>query len=512
MAALPVARLAETPFAVVLAAHHAVGSSGVLVARRARIEKRVLLERGAPVDCRSNLVHETLSRFLVAAGRLDLEASNAALSRSVAAGRLLGELLVEEGSLGADDLQRLLQQNLARKLFDLFTWKDGEMRLESGEHRSETGQRLKVQRLIVTGVERFMPQEAIDRCAAPFAGALLARAPGAEAWRAEVRPNAPEAALLDVLSTPRRLDELIAFTGRPAEEIVRSIVAFALVGLIAPEASLRPRRPAAPARLLPPGPRPEAVAAAEAAVAAHRTAETARRCESVERAHAELSGKDAFELLGANEDADEPSIRERFETYSREYAPWSFEGPDLAAARLAARELFAAGALAFAELSDPKRREALRLERRARRDQAVRASRASYFKIETDLLDADVQYQKGLAYRDQGRLDLALQQFEFASDCDPQNGVYAAETALCRFRMAPTVNSQSALESLKEAHRIDPQASEPLLYAGEICRELSRFAEAEVNYRKAAKLLGPEDRRALDALHDLGQKKRRRRA
>uniref|UniRef100_UPI001B4A0A99 hypothetical protein n=1 Tax=Amaricoccus sp. TaxID=1872485 RepID=UPI001B4A0A99 len=90
-------RFAETPFPLLLVAHQAAESSGLLIARRGPIEKRVVLDRGVPVECRSNLAHETFSRFLAAAGRLTDEEANATLSRSVARGVLLGEILLEEG-------------------------------------------------------------------------------------------------------------------------------------------------------------------------------------------------------------------------------------------------------------------------------------------------------------------------------------------------------------------------------------------------------------------------------
>jgi len=188
-------RLDETPFALLLAAHHAQESSGLLVATRGPIEKKVLFDQGVPVNCRSNLVHETLSRFLAARGRLSDESANSALARSVAEGKLLGEMLVEEGTLGSEELLRLLQENLARKLFDLFAWKDGEARFEPGSHRSETAARMKVPRMIVTGVERFMPQAAVDRMVGPLAGSLLALDPEAPRRLPEVRPSARETAV-----------------------------------------------------------------------------------------------------------------------------------------------------------------------------------------------------------------------------------------------------------------------------------------------------------------------------
>ncbi len=512
-------QLAQTPFALLLVAHHRAESSGMLLARRGPIEKRILLERGVPVDCRSNLVHETLSRFLVSAGKLSDEASNALLGRSLGQGRLLGDLLLEERIVDAAELQRLLQQNLAKKLFDLFTWRDGEVTFERGDHRSETALRVKVSRLVASGIERFAPQEIVDREVGPLAGTLLARAADIDELLADLRPGEREQALLAALVTPRRLEEVMIALQAPAEDVSRLLWAMALLGAIVP-VELRGSAVAKEApRELPATPAAPAAAAPAPATPARRievvrpgglSPEEAERLRArVERSFASRTEKDPFELLELPEEASTEELRERFAAYARELGPWRFDHPLLREVAAEARELFFAGALAFAKLSDPREREALRIARRARREESVRESRASFFKIETDLLDATVQFRKGMALEDAGKWDMALQQFEFAVDCDPQNGAYRAEAALCRYRLAPTSAATSSLAELREAQRVDPAASEPFLYAGEICAELKRWAEAEVHYRKAAKLLGPDDRRALDALAELGRRKRR---
>ena len=100
LAALSTVQLADTPFPLLLVAHQAAESTGLLVARRGPIEKRVVLDHGVPVECRSNLAHETFSRFLAASGRLTATEANTVLARSVARGVLLGEILVSEGQDG----------------------------------------------------------------------------------------------------------------------------------------------------------------------------------------------------------------------------------------------------------------------------------------------------------------------------------------------------------------------------------------------------------------------------
>ena len=508
IAALPRVRFADTPFPLLLVAHRAAESTGLLVARRGPIEKRVVLARGVPVECRSNLAHETFSRFLAAAGRLTDEEANAALSRSVARGVLLGEILVEEGRMDATELQRLLQQSLARKLFDLFTWRDGEVTFESGAFTTAAALKVKVARLVLTGIERFVPQETIDAAIGPLAGSLFARHPGAGELAEELRPTVREQAVLAALEQPRRLEELLPIAALPLAELSRQIWGLAMLGLVIPADRLliltrRPEPPpvaaAPPANALPPMPM---VLPAE---------EAARIRDRVAIAFSRLREQDPFDLLAAADATTIDEIRARYFAFARQFAPWQFAAPELLSAAPAAEELFAAGALAFARLSDPKEREALRSARLSPPGATHRTAgpTPASFRIQTDLLDPELQYKKGRALKEGQRWSQALQQFDFAADCDPQNGAYRAEAAHCRFLLAPTTMGAKALDALKEAQRIDPESITPYLYAGEIAAHLGKFDDAETYLRSAAKRLGPTDRRALDALRDLAKKRKK---
>jgi tetratricopeptide (TPR) repeat protein len=531
------------------------------VARRGPIEKRVVLAHGVPVECRSNLAHETLSRFLAAAGRISDVDANAALSRSVARGVLLGEILIEEGRIEAGELQRLLQQSLARKLFDLFTWRDGEISFESGDFVTAAALKVKVPRLVLTGIERFVPQETIDAVIAPHVGVLLRRPPGTEELVEELRPTARERALLAALESPKRLDELLPVSGLDVEELSRCIWGLAVLGLVVPAERLpvagRTSAPLpVPAAEISPAPATASPAAAAPAIAAEPTRrilpseEAARIRERVATAFGNLRVQDPFDLLQAADATTVDEIRERYFAFAREFAPWQFETPELATAVPAAEELFAAGALAFARLSDSRERDALRTARKERAAPSSAATPAkspditpprlpsspepgaaaplappatvlpapthrsagptpASFRIDTDLLDPELQFKKGRALKEAQRWGPALQQFDFAADCDPQNGAYRAEAAHCRFLLAPSRMGPKALDELKEAQRIDPEAITPYLYAGEIAAQLARFDEAETFLRAAAKRLGTEDRRALDALRELAKKRKK---
>jgi tetratricopeptide (TPR) repeat protein len=171
-----------------------------------------------------------------------------------------------------------------------------------------------------------------------------------------------------------------------------------------------------------------------------------------------------------------------------------------------ARDLFLAGARAFAELMDVEQRNTLLFRRRTLREERARRPAAS-FAIKTDLLDAESQYKKGKALLDGEKYREALMLLEFAADCDPQNGLYAAELAWCRF-LASSANAGRALKELAETLRRDPNCGLAAYYAGEIERQAGDPVAAEAHLRRASKLMSP-DRRPIEALKALAGERRR---
>ena len=74
--------LAKIPFGQLLHAYATERRTLCFEIRRRHIRKTIVLEDGSPVDCRSNLVHETLGQFLLSRGRLTEFQCQESLSRS----------------------------------------------------------------------------------------------------------------------------------------------------------------------------------------------------------------------------------------------------------------------------------------------------------------------------------------------------------------------------------------------------------------------------------------------
>jgi tetratricopeptide (TPR) repeat protein len=547
------------PFAALLLAFSAHRRTLMIEVRRKQISKRIVFEHGVPVDCRSNLVHETLGRYMVVQGKLAAEDLHAYLGESASLGLPLGEVLLDHDVVTAEELFRVLQENLAKKLLDVFTWRDGDFRTQADVPHPQSPLKIRVPQLIVTGITKFAPQEEVDAGIVPLVGKKLCLNPSPPFALDEVRLSQRQSQVAVALRSGWRIDELALGSALPFEEITRLLYALAMLGLVitADQLAAMPApsavQPTSPATAPPDAPdlaaahaasgaaAPEpaaaakatgagapdpAAAAAKAAGAPHPAAAavspdaasssstsseaspatTAYRNE-IMQAYLSYRRLDAFDLLGADEEASPAAVESKYLDFARRFAPWTLDGPELGGMEEKARDLFLAAARAYAELLDLEQRNTLLFRRKARREERNRRAPADLPAIKTDLLDPEVQYRKGRALMDAGKLQEAALLIEFASDCDPQNGLYSAELAYCRFCLAPGQGAR-ALKELQETLRRDPDCGLAVYYTGEIHRQMGDREDAEKMLRRAIKMMAP-DRRPIEALKLLSAERRR---
>ncbi len=508
IAAMRQGDLSEVPYPVLLHAlseHHATGA---LEIQRRPVKKRIVLIDGSPSDCRSNLVHETFGPFLVSVGRLKEDQLHHYTSKAMVKGVPIGEVLLEAKILGPSELYKLLQQNLARKLLDGFSWTSGEFTFTPGDvDGADTTLKVRVPQLVLTGLLKFGDLETAQAALAVWGDQALALDPAHSARLVELKLPGRYSQLIEALSKPRAMHELLLATSLSPAEVVRIVHALGLLGCIAPASTVvLPKAPESP-KPTASAPIPASTPSAPAPVAAASfDRETVKN--DILQEYLSYRRKDAFELLGLEETASNLDIDKAFWAFARRLR--TFELEDLGEADHAdkARLLLLAGAEALGELKDVEKRNALIMRRRNLRDERAKKS-FSEGHIKTDLLDSAVQYKKGLAALEAQQYDKALGLLRFASDCDPQNALYLAEAAYCAFLKDSVLNLARSTRELEQAVRLDENCGQAHYYLGEAYSEAGRFDDAERHLRKAVKILAP-DRRPIEALKHLAARRAKR--
>lgn len=485
--------LEEVPFAVLLYALARAERSVTLTIARRPLVKEIFIEGGVPVQCRSNLAHETLSRFMQSSGLLDEATANECFAESCARGVLFGDVLISRKLITAEELRKVLQKNLAKKLVDGFSWLQGSYRLSDAPTEVDSALKVNVPQLIIFGVSRFATQQQVDSSIGALIGTPLALNPAPFFSLDDIRMSPRERSVCDALAKqPARIDELASSTGINNGELTRILYALSLIGAITTADRLPATKP--PDRPTPP-PRPATTPTASTSVV--KTSLPDKRRNDLMEMVLNFRRRDPFDLLGIDPDGFGREAHERFLVFAERFAPWTY--PDELSDD--ARRVFLAGAKAYGELTNPDRRQA-HLERRRTPTQNRPAAAAETFRIETDLLDPEVQFRKGRALMVEGNFREALEQLGYASDLDPQNGKYRAELAYCGYLYNPQAGGPVALAELNKTLRIDPGSGLAHFYRGEILKELGHIDEAITAYRRAIRLMAP-DRRPIEALKKL---------
>ncbi len=504
--------LAITSYAVLLAAMARTGRSGVLRLARKPVAKQIIIVDGRPVECRSNLAHETFGRFLRSEDQLSEEEHRSALSDSLSRGVPLGEVLIERGLLSPQEIYKNLQKNLARKLLDGFTWERGEFELVDDRSTADLTVKTNAPQLILTGVLKLTPQAEISAGIVRLRGEPLSLDPHPVFEGAQLRLTGNAERVVQALeSQPLGLAELASTVSVASEEVDRIVYALALLGQVLPGGEVAEKKTG----LGPSAAKPVAVQRQGRSTSPSEVAATdsvqdqallLRQTKIVE-AYLSFRRKDAFDFLELEEGAAVPEIDQAYLRAAQTYAPWSLEEVGVTDFAEHGELLFLKAAQAYAELRSSESRGALIHRRKVLRDQEADRKKAK-FTIETDLLDSEEQFKKGLALAEQGDLAKALKLLEFAVDCDPQSALYRAELAYRRDQFESHRYRKQSIRDLKEAIRIEPRCGAAHYYLGLILGDQNDIDEAEKALRKSIKLMAP-DRRPIEALRELSGRKKR---
>jgi tetratricopeptide (TPR) repeat protein len=498
------------PFPFLLLAHYLGQRSLLLELQKGRISKKIVIDFGTPVDCQSNLVHETFGRYLASLNKLSEEEANEFFSESIAKEIPLGELLVAKGKLNHTELYRLLQQNLAKKLLDLFLWPSGTFRLLFDVPESQSSLKVNVPQLILTGISRFAAIDEVNRFLSPLVGKKLLKASEPLIDVKDLKLNASSLRILDLLRKPLRMDELMTESNIPYEEYSRLLYSLSLLGIVTPEE----REKRKPVKAL-----PEAAPATQEKEAEKKPEPEPKKVEvqpksaegldkireDIHKEYLSFKSRDPFQLLGVSDSAGISQIKEAFLYFSSRFNPDKFESKELADLKEKASQIFLAGAKAFGALADEEMRAKLAKQKIEERQKSFAAPQSSKENVYKELLDAKSQFKIAKGLREQGKHKEALNYFEFACDLDPQNSDYGAELALARYLFSEGL-APRAVKELNEIIRRDKGCAMAFLNIGMILAGEKQFEEAKRALTEAHRLM-PKDPRPKEIIDQMEKKK-----
>ncbi len=224
-------KLEKIPFPRLLCQCHQERLNGTLSIRHDSIRKNIYLEDGAIVYASSDIVGERFGERLRMSGRLS-EAEFEMAMAGVKDGYQFGACLLDLGFVKETELTELLREHAEHIIYSLFTWQEGFYSFTEGRVEIK-GFRLTIPTadLIFQGIRGMSDLSLIHDWLGDFKRKLVpTRDPFLLFQTVTLRPE--EAYAISRLDSPLSLDELLTVSGIPEENLLRTICAFKMAGII----------------------------------------------------------------------------------------------------------------------------------------------------------------------------------------------------------------------------------------------------------------------------------------
>ena len=498
--------LQQTPFTEVLSELHRLRATGALLLVREPVKKLVYLHEGAPVFVRSNLLAETLGQILVRERMTTMAECEESLARMVTSKRQQGTELIEMGCISPANLSYALQLQLETKLFDLFSWPDGDYQFNP---RGESLPALvyfdmSPARILLEGIKRSYDEVRVrtelgnvEQMVVRFSDDPLDRFQdmGLESDEAQLY------AQIDGRRTVQQLFEHGALQPDDARRLLLALKCARMIQLGPQDAQSSPGSTAGPTATLLPAPIApgSALPRPVAELPVDELPEPEALARQMERlgARAQLLRRSTlFEVLGLQPTASEFELRNAFAALASECHPDQLGPEATRETRALAEQIFAQLTLAHDTLTDRRSREEYEFQLRSGVQRTGSGEVAGG-------LSAEHRFRQGellLAAHDYAAARAALAD---AVRLAPDEAQFHASLGWATWLAAPaqarTAISGAALALLEKAIALNPRIDRAYLFRGNIYKALGRGREAEAEFEKAL-LCNPACAEALSEL------------
>ena len=405
-------------FPQILIEHAERKATGLLEIEAEGIRTGIFLHRGEPVFADRGRIGDTLGRMLVRMGRLDEEQYRRAID--VMTERIvdnesirLGEVLIELGYVGPEEIFDALRQQVRRKILACFEWDELSWVFKEGESYLEnvTKFRCGIDDLIVEGVTEHFDAGRTARFFATSLGRYpsLMRAPADVASR--FRFGGPELRFMTALDGKKSLHTLLASSGH-AETAHRVLLTSHFAGVLDLKSQAHVSIPP-PASEPPPPP---------ATVSEPPAGPTSKREREIINEYIRVTGGRDEDVLGLAPDASPEDVERAFQERSAAFAPEATSDLGQGTWKDRAGEVFSS-----------MRRARDRIMEKMNQDISFRAPPSPE---KRERVSAEKTFQLGRRYLDRGEHAIALREFEAACKVRPDELEYQLFETWCRFMLS----------------------------------------------------------------------------
>jgi len=228
--------LKNIPFPRLLQRLYVRRATGSLLLLHGGTKKIVSFVEGYPVAVRSNLLSECLGQILLSQRMITGQALVESVKRMQKEKRRQGELLVEMGALSPYNLTRALVEQSEAKLFEIFTWRDGQFMFKQGDGAPKEALRLERSpaALVLEGIRRHYDAARQVAVLDGFARRFVALNPDPLLRMQEMTSDPTEMAFIRGITGSERIEDLLSGAEISRDKAVLLLVALSEAGVIMP--------------------------------------------------------------------------------------------------------------------------------------------------------------------------------------------------------------------------------------------------------------------------------------
>jgi DNA-binding response OmpR family regulator len=486
--------LKRVPFPRLLHQLYRTRATGALFLLRDKIKKIVYFKDGHPIYIKSNLLSECLGRVLVRERMITSAECDDSLGRMKETKRQQGTVLIEMGVISPHNLKYALELQLQIKLYDIFSWTDGEYQFKDDAKLQGEVIALDLPNgaIILEGLRRAYDAARLASALAPIMSSYLVPAADPALRLQEMTLEEEERRLLDSVDGTRTLREHFATAGMGDLRAQIMLYAFLCTGVVeAVETPLREPRVMAPptpraaddaaplADGTPQRPSQSSLAPIVRGTAAPRSADPPGR-ERLAANLLSLRQQNHFQALGLPPTAAPAEIERAYEERARDYHPDRFRQRS-EDTRVIAGEIFGRLAEAYRILGDAAERTAY-VALLARGEGGAPPMEAA-----GRALAADKHFRSGEELLRQRRFSEAAAAFRKASELIPDAGEYHSFLGWSLFQSNPhhPALQAQAQEELRRGVDLSPRADRTHLFLGYFLNQVAKTTLAEHEFELA---------------------------
>jgi len=427
-------------------------ATGILTAVRGKHRRLICLDRGQVVFIASNLIDEQFDEALVRTKVLAPLHRAKAKAAAAQEGKRLSAVLLEKGFLRPEALQQAMEQHFTELLQSTLTWYDGEFSFETGQPDldGEVTTRLAGVSAVLAYVARHPASLDDVRVSIGPPNIRPVHTGRAAGLLEEVSLGEVARSLLESCDGTRDVAKLLEQSKHPAEELLRALYGFLLLGIVEP--------------------------AREEEKARAKVRDQVGREEVLARLN-QAKGADHYLVLGVDSRATEDEIRAAYYLLARRFHPDRFSTGPLADLRSSIEKYFTQVTEAYNTLSDRERR------RQYDKEQVEAAARKTKEPAQDTAYLARENYARARVLLEKRRFQDAVVFLENAIQLDDTKSDYHLE--LGRVLIRNPRRRADAEQCLRRAVQLDPTSVASFLALGQLYRKMGRDDEAREAFGEA---------------------------